>query len=766
VVGLVIPAVAFVAVASLLMSFSLRQAVALGEAAEQVALGRQVTALVHELQAERDWTAGVLAQGGADGDEQLAEPLAGFRDATDEAMAGFEVASGPLRARPGLAGGIAAAGAALAELDAVRAGVDEGWLHELAVFDGYSRAVGALLELLQAPPEAAEQTGGLRELAEAKELRSQVRGLVHAVTGAGRFRLGEASALVDILAQHQAAAGRFQAAAAPAQVARFDAVVRGQAVATTARLEAVVLEQTDAVALEGVDPQRWWSAATTELELVREVETALLADVLGQLDRAGADQWQQTWLVIGVSLAILVLSVATSAGIGRSMGLALRRLHAQAMDVAQAQLPELLSRLRNQTTGLPSPDDVAAVSAGGADEVGDVADAFTQVHRAAVGLAVEQARMRRNVGEIFVHLARRSQILVERQLEVLDALEQNEVNHKRLADLFRIDHLATRQRRTNDSLLVLAGVESVRGYEEPVPLASIIQAAIAEIEQLDRIQDRVDGEVSVVGHALTDLVHLLAELLDNATSFSEPHTAVTVQGYRQPEGQGAVVAITDFGPGMSASALGRANRLLADPPPIDVAASEQMGLVVVGHLAARHRIHVYLEAATPGVQAMVWLPETLLTATVPRAAAQRVDPQEGPRSAHAPVRAEDVLGPRRGAASGNAWWARPNEQVATPLEADAAAAPGSPSPPPALALPADAGRITAAGLPVRVPLAQVPGGSAAVLPGRRPGPVVEQDPDQAGGALSALYDGVRRAEAEFDSDEAPTQVFTRVQEGP
>ena len=436
------------------------------------------------------------------------------------------------------------------------------------------------------------------------------------------------------------------------------------------------------------------------------------------------------------------------------MGSALRLLHAQAMNVAQVQLPDLLSRLRRRTSTPPSPDAIARVSAGGADEVGELADAFTRVHRAAVGLAAEQARMRHNVAEIFLHLARRSQTLVERQLELLDTLEQNEENPKRLGDLFKIDHLATRQRRTNDSLLVLAGIDTVRGYEQPLPLASVVQAAIAEIEQYQRIYDRVE-EMSVVGHAVMDLVHLLAELLDNATAFSEPHTTVDVQGTRSPGGAGATVTITDFGTGMSSAAFREANRLLADPPTIDVAASEQMGLVVVGHLAARHQMRVQLAAASPGVRATVWLPEPLLTATVRRGGAPLAEP-ERPRPARQPVRAEDVLGQPRGATAPNAWWARPSEQATLPTPTDTGKPP--PSTPPG-------GRTTTTGLPVRVPLAQVPGGQATA---RVPEPerTIEQDPDQAGGALAALYVGVRRAEAELSETDTPTQVFAKVPEGP
>lgn len=763
IVVLVVPALAFVAVAGLLTSVSVRQAVALGETADQVALGRQVAALVHDVQFERDWAVGrVAALGGREvSREDLAGELAAARESVDTSAAVFVEAAGPLRGRPGLAARLDEAIAALEELAVVRAGTDDGWLHQEAVFDGYSRAIGALLALLEPPTEAQEPTRGVRELAEAKELRSQVRGQVHAVTSAGRFT-GQADELRDTGAQQRAALDRFRAVADPQQAARYDGVVRGQAVAATARLEASVLEQTDAEALRGVDADRWWSAASTELELVREVEVALLAEVLASVEQARDDQWRQTALVTAGALIILALSLLISVGIGRSIGSALRLLHEQAMTVAQVRLPELLRRLRKQTTALPSVDDVEPIAAGGADEVGDVANAFTEVHRAAVGLAAAQAQMRRNVSTIYQHLARRSQVLVERQLELLDDLERDEAEPKRLESLFQLDHLATRQRRNNESLLVLANADTARRYDQPIPLHAVVVAAIAEIERYQRVRDDVTGEIHVVGHAVADLVHLLAELLDNATAFSDPESTVTVYGHAGA--YGAEITITDSGIGMSSDALAEANDVLADPPLIDVAASERMGLVVVGHLAARHRVTVRLTDMGPGTRATVWLPSQLLTG--PATALPVPDPHQSepdqpthPRAHRPPVRAEDVLGPAEAPRqAGNVWWARP-EQLA------AAASPASWQPrtraaaPPAPPLVPQATRTSASGLPVRVPQAQLPAGLGGETPTRAA--VTDQDPEEVGGTLAALYGGVARAESELGGD-APTEEIAIV----
>jgi hypothetical protein len=765
IVVLVIPALAVVSLAGLLTSFSVRQQVVLGQTAEQVALGAQVTALVHELQFERDWATGHIA-GGIDQDAS-SETVVAVRDSVDAAVDALAASAGPLRDHPELRAQIAAVDAALAELAVVRAGMDAGWLPLTAVSDGYGRAIETLLDLLQPPAEAQDSARGLRELAEVKELRSQVRALLHAVTSSGGFGAGQAGALVDTLAQQRAAIDRFRATADPEQVARFDQTVRGQAVATTGRLEEIVLAQSDAAAVEGADAARWWAASTTELELVREVEVGLLDDVLAQVRRAADAQWRETGLLTGATAAILVVSLLASVGVGSSMARSLRRLHGQAVEVARVRLPELLAQLRQPNGRLPSADHVPRLVAGGRDEVGAVAVAFTEVHRETVNLAVELARMRRNVATIFRHLARRSQVLVERQLELLTETERDEEEPARLRSLFGLDHLATRMRRNNDSLLVLAGAGALRRYEEPVELHLVVMAALAEIEQYQRVRDDVADGLHVVGHVVTDLVHLLAELLDNATAFSDPHTMVRVEGRRWEGGDGAEVAVTDLGMGMTALALRDANRLLERPPPIDdVSTAERMGLVVVGHLAARHGVRVWLEAThtvTPGVRATVFVPERLLTepADTPRPELLRpTEVPEGPRVQ--PTRAEDVLGRPRGAGQPRSvWFARQGEQPAE----DPASLPAAPGrvelPPPAVPAEPDGVRYTAGGLVVRQPMAQTPPspGNATRLP-HAAAQVVEQDPAEAGRRLAALYGGVRRALAEADSDD--TQEITLI----
>src|SRR5439155_10959661 len=321
-------------------------------------------------------------------------------------------------------------------------------------------------------------------------------------------------------------------------------------------------------------------------------------------------------------LVILIVAVLTSYVIGRSMVRSLRVLREQALDVAQHRLPDAIERLRTSPRGDPVIE-TGSVAVTNFDEIGEVAEAFTAVHRSAVRLAAEQAMMRRTVNSMFVNLARRSQTLVERQLQLLDTLEAVETDPDQLANLFRLDHLATRMRRNDENLLVLAGADASRRWPEPVSMSAVVLAAMAEIEQYPRIRHDVTHDVHIVGHAVADVGHLLAELFENATTFSPPDSIVTVTGGRGTErpgpnglaplglspmeaearGGGATVVITDRGLGMSPAGVAAANERLATPMAIDVAASERMGLVVVGHLAARHRITVELRGSPDGVTA-------------------------------------------------------------------------------------------------------------------------------------------------------------------
>jgi anti-sigma regulatory factor (Ser/Thr protein kinase) len=445
--------------------------------------------------------------------------------------------------------------------------------------------------------------------------------------------------------------------------------------------------------------------------------------------------------------------------------------------VAQIDLPEALERLRTVESGVPHIEVPPAIVRS-MDEIGEVAEAFVAVHRSAVTVAVEQAVMRRNVNAMFVNLARRSQLLVERQLELLDDLEREESDPDQLDNLFKLDHLAARMRRNDDSLLVLAGTESTRRWNRPVPLSAVLLAAVAEVEQYQRVRHESADQLYLVGHAVADLVHLLAELLENAATFSPPETVVRISARAESPGA-ALIEIVDEGLGMSPSAIDEANALLAVPPAADVAASERMGLFVVSHLAARQHVEVRLRGMEHGVTASVLLPAALLAAPPSQAELDQAPNRRilagpptnrvrnGSRPASVvpaadempvagrppgrntsrrparsvPTRAEDVLAPAAGGSSENStWWSRQGRAGGQPATPAAAPSPAEPVTQVTVA-------VNANGLPVRVPMAQLPSANeptTQVVPAQR----YEPDPDAVGGMLSKFYGGVRRAEAE------------------
>jgi hypothetical protein len=235
------------------------------------------------------------------------------------------------------------------------------------------------------------------------------------------------------------------------------------------------------------------------------------------------------------------------------------------------------------------------------------------VHQEGVRLAGDEARLRSSVSAMFVSLSRRSQSLLDRLLRMIDGLELSEEYPERLANLFRMDHLATRMRRNSENLLVLAGHEAPRRWAEPVPLMDVLRAAVSEIEQYERVELNIQAGVAVIGTGVADTVHLLAELLENATTFSARTTQVVVSGHAVGSG-GALIDITDRGMGIPGQQLAELNHRLDQPSVADVAISRHMGLFAVAHLAARHKIKVQLQLPPDGgTTAQVWVPSSLLS---------------------------------------------------------------------------------------------------------------------------------------------------------
>ncbi|MBO0655228.1 nitrate- and nitrite sensing domain-containing protein [Streptomyces triculaminicus] len=351
----------------------------------------------------------------------------------------------------------------------------------------------------------------------------------------------------------------------------------------------------------------WYDQDTVKITEMVKIETTLL----NQMEQKAAelrDEANQDAILNGV-LIILVLGISLAGAfvVARSMVRSLRRLQDTAQKVAQERLPELVKQL-SETDPQDVDTSVESVGVHSRDEIGKVAAAFDEVHQEAVRLAAEQALLRGNVNAMFTNLSRRSQGLIQRQLSLISELESREADPDQLSSLFRLDHLATRMRRNGENLLVLAGEEPGRRWTRPVPLVDVLRAAASEVEQYERIELSGVPPTEVAGRVVNDLVHLLAELLENATSFSSPQTKVKVTGHALPDGR-VLVEIHDTGIGLSPEDLAAINERLASPPTVDVSVSRRMGLFVVGRLSLRHGIRIQLRPSdSGGTTALVMLP--------------------------------------------------------------------------------------------------------------------------------------------------------------
>jgi HAMP domain-containing protein len=643
---LLVPALAFLVIAGINMASQISSAREFGRGATIAEFGRQVTAVADDLQAERDLTAGYIAAGrpaanqdaiskaleineraGTDTSKHVpvpqpseANPLLVQRKNVDGTLAAYRSAEDRLgdvgaqaQAR------IDAVRASLDELPALRQAVTKQLLTEGAVSGRYTRLITQLLDIdreigqRSGNRELSQDVAGLTALGDAKEALAQQRALIYAAASAeegNRLRSAGPTDLASVVARRSAALQRLRADASGAQLTQYDQVVKGQAVLAVKRLEATATGS-GAGALNRNVARQWYAASTTYIQAMRTVEAGLIDGVVARANELRSDAQRQA-ITTGVLIAaILVIAFLTSLLIARSMIRPLRRLQTSAREVAETRLPDAIERLQ-RPDATPASVEVEPIGIDSRDEIGDVATTFDQLHREAVRLATEQAALRSNVNAMFVNLSRRSQGLVERQLKLIDELETGEQDPDQLANLFKLDHLATRMRRNSENLLVLAGEDAGRRWGRPIPLVDVLRAATSEVEQYHRVQLTGVPDVEVMGHAVNHVVHLIAELLENATVFSSPESKVLVHSQRLSDG-GAMVEIEDRGIGMTPQEVAEANERLARPPVFDVSISRMMGLFVVGRLAGRHGITVRLrQSETGGISAFIRIPIDVL----------------------------------------------------------------------------------------------------------------------------------------------------------
>ncbi|MFJ4866584.1 nitrate- and nitrite sensing domain-containing protein [Streptomyces sp. NPDC088748] len=398
-----------------------------------------------------------------------------------------------------------------------------------------------------------------------------------------------------------------------------------------------------------VTAAQWDEAAGKVLEDLAAMNTAAGDRYQERIEPVARDVMVQAAAAGILGFLALIVSLILSVRIGRDLVRDLSRLRKEAHEASGVRLPSVMRRLAaGEQVDVETESPHLEYEK---DEVGQVGQALNTLQRAAVEAAVKQADLRRGVSEVFVNLARRNQVLLHRQLTLLDTMERRTEDTEELADLFRLDHMTTRMRRHAEGLVILSGAAPSRQWRKPVQLMDVVRAAVAEVEDYERIEVRRLTRLGIVGPAVADITHLIAELLENATVFSPPHTAVQVHGERVANG--FTLEIHDRGLGMTPEALLDANLRLAETPEFELSDTDRLGLFVVSRLAQRHNVKVVLQPSPyGGTTAVVFLPVALLTeAPETNGAGARFD---GARAAAKPGRSEKAGHLGRGAAERSA----------------------------------------------------------------------------------------------------------------
>jgi signal transduction histidine kinase len=570
------------------------------------------TELAATLQEERDSSAGPLASHAPN------DAVAASRSATDRDMKQYKQATDNVSSADPIYSGVRATllsiGQQLNSLADIRGKAytaESGIGQTVSQYDGL---IQSLLSLSQDMAQATnnhtmiQATRALAAFSSAKEYESMQRAVISAAfaTG-GQLSSNDYQTVYWGNQDEDTALKRFQSIYGPASQELLQPIHSNDTISQHDTMRQRIAASPTAITKIKSSYLDWDDAAKTKIQAMNQIEHSLLNDMQQKALTLQSEAQQQALISGAIILLVLGVAVVGAFIVARSMIRSLRRLQQTAQDVAQKRLPELVRQL-SETDPQDVDTSVESIGINSRDEIGQVARAFDEVHSEAVRLAAEQALLRGNVNAMFTNLSRRSQGLIQRQLSLISELESREADPDQLSSLFKLDHLATRMRRNGENLLVLAGEEPGRRWTRPVPLVDVLRAAASEVEQYERIELTAVPTAEVTGRIVNDLVHLLAELLENATSFSSPQTKVRVTGHSLPDGR-VLIEIHDTGIGLSPEDLADINERLANPPTVDVSVSRRMGLFVVGRLSLRHGIRIQLRPSdSGGTTALVMLP--------------------------------------------------------------------------------------------------------------------------------------------------------------
>ncbi|MET7478289.1 nitrate- and nitrite sensing domain-containing protein [Streptomyces sp. NPDC005648] len=595
-------------------------------AAEQISVYRNAAAtednarleitlqgLVHELQKERGLTTGYVG-----GVWQFRAKLPAQRKATDAARTALDT---ELRSRDdSAAGSVRESLGRLDGLAGIRRHADDRTGVVKDTFDYFTTTITVLDRLDLGLDEVHDGTlrnayQALQILGNAKEFTGEERAIVLGSVRAsgGRFRGADYSRFMEIRASRQAALATFPRSATAVQERRLNAAMTTPDAERMLAYEGVAVRGGGKLSARRIGPMAWWDATTSTINGLRDVQIRLGTDVENRA--AGLESAAQRDLLLFLLLALVTVGALGALALDcvRSVSAPLAELAQQAREMAGERLPRAVAAVQDADSG-ESPEAPAPLVLSGraGAEVRDVAEAFDRVQRAAFDLATEQAVLRRNATDSLVSLGRRNQNLVRRQISFINKLEHEDADPATLANLFELDHLATRMRRNAESLLVLAGESSPRPWATPLALTDVLRAALSEVEEYRRVNLRRVEPAHISGSVVAEVAHLLAELIENALSFSPPDSDVEIEGRRTSAGY--LVAIVDHGLGMDTQALAEANVRLSGTASFMAEPTRFLGHFVVGALARKCGIEVRLgEAPAAGVVARVLIPVALLT---------------------------------------------------------------------------------------------------------------------------------------------------------
>ncbi|WP_369392710.1 nitrate- and nitrite sensing domain-containing protein [Streptomyces sp. CG1] len=604
------------------------RAEALGDARTtraEVGLSLRVQALVHQLQRERGLTNGLLG-----GEKEFRPALSATRKRVDTALAGMRDDNAVEEVVRRYLGSLAGIRAAADRNTADRNTADRNTADRAATLTFYTSAVDALNAVdpvtetaTRADRRLANGLAALRELAAAKESVALERGLLNGVFAEGAFHGREYLTFTEVRATRVAALARFRQVTTASQSAALKHAFATEDAQRATAYENQAVDAADGSALRA-DARTWWDAMTVLVDDLYAVQQSVGDDVRGRADRLSHDAETGLAAYLGAGTLVAALLAGLAAFASRSLTRPLGALAEAAHDVARHRLPQAVTRIQQSPPdhvqlllAADAPDHPDAHLLGAAAEITEVAASLHQVEHTALHLAAQQAGLRRNTTESLANLGRRNQNLVRRQLRLITRLERQELDPDALAELFELDHLATRMRRNAENLLVLAGQNPPRPTAAPADGLEVVQAAVAEVEQYRRVLIAAVEPVRVRGHAVADVAHLLAELIENGLIFSPPTEPVEVHGWFDTEDDTYCFAVVDHGVGMSEADKERAHARFSDSgeEALLAAPTRFLGHLVIGRLAQRLGDGTQVQLFdTPGggLSALLALPGRLL----------------------------------------------------------------------------------------------------------------------------------------------------------